>query len=77
MPSIIFDNDLKKKFEGIRGKFLSTGLFMNLTRPEALELMIDIMNHLEFMEFADGMKLSTMFDPVFIREILEKRKEKK
>lgn len=70
MPSIIFDNDLKKKFEGIRGKFLSTGLFINLTRAETLELMIDSLNRLEI-------STNIPFHEKFISEILKERKEKK
>lgn len=71
MPSIIFDNRIKKKFEGIRGKFLSSGLFTNLTRAETLELMIDSLNYID----KEKWETETFYDPVFIKKILEKRKE--
>ena len=74
MKSIIIDDDLKKKFEGIRGKFLSTGLFMNLTRAETLELMIDILNSIDDIGL---WKSITPFDSEYIKKVLEKRKEKK
>ena len=70
MPSIIFDNPLKKKFEMIRGKFLSTGLFESITRAETLELMIDTLNFVDYNN-------TTVFSAKKIKLILEKRKEKK
>lgn len=74
MPSIIFDTKIKKKFEGIRGKFLSTELFEDITRAEALELMIDILN---YIANTDNPFYSVVqpFNPKFIEEILKKRKE--
>ena len=76
MPSIIFDNEIKKKFEGIRGKFLSSGLFTNLTRAETLELMIDSLNQTH-NDIKNNMIGISPFCTAFIRDILEKRKEKK
>lgn len=76
MPSIIFDNELKKKFEGIRGKFLSTGLFTNITRAETLELMIDSLDQTH-NDIKNNKIAISPFCTAFIREILEKRKEKK
>ena len=70
MPSIIFDNEIKKKFEGIRGKFLASGLFINLTRAETLELMIDILNSFK-IENTETLP----FDIEIIEAILEKRKK--
>ena len=74
MPSIIFNNTIKKKFEGIRGKFLSTGLFMNLTREETLELMIDVINKMQ-SDLKNSIIPPTPFNSIYIEEILEKRKE--
>lgn len=76
MPSIIFDNEIKKKFEGIRGKFLSSGLFTNLTRAETLELMIDSLNQIH-KDIKNSMTAISPFCTAFIREILEKRKDEK
>ena len=74
MPSIIFDNELKKKFEGIRGKFLSTGLFTNITRAETLELMIDIINSVDKAFYKEEI---FPFSSEYIKEVLKERKEKK
>jgi len=69
MPSIIFNDNIKKKFEQIRGKFLSTGLFTSITRAETLELMIDILNFIDSEQHIIN-------DHYFVEDILKTREEK-
>ena len=73
MPSIILTKDQKKKFEGIRGKFLSTNLFTDISRAESLMLMVDILNTIN-EEIDQDIDL---FEPSFIKMILKKRKDEK
>ena len=76
MPSIILTKEQKKRFEGIRGKFLSTNLFTDISRAESLMLMVDILNTIN--EEIDLFDIDIdLFEPSFIQMILEKRKEKK
>ena len=72
MPSIVMDSELKKKFEGIRGKFLSTELFEDLTRAETLELMIDVLNHKIYISNPNADPID-LFDKEMIEQILKER----
>lgn len=88
MPNVMLSDRTKKKFEQIRGKFLATGLFMNLSRADTIELMIDVLNRLEDsvenhtldMIISVNEKGSYNLNPFefnLINDVLEKRKEKK
>ena len=74
MPSIILTKEQKKKFEGIRGKFLSTNLFTDISRADSLMLMVDILEYID-----NNRMLFTInpFDPEVIQNILKKRKDEK